>query len=75
MEYRVLDEMTTIKHQIKKTKVNSKPQDIVLDIFYQHIEDMVFVMEIDSGPVFRYFFANVNDPRPPVTSSHCSSGE
>lgn len=60
MEYRVLDEMTTIKHQIKKTKVNSKPQDIVLDIFYQHIEDMVFVMEIDSGPVFRYFFANAS---------------
>jgi len=39
-------------------KSASKIQKIIFDIIFQHIHDMVFVMKVESGPIFRYLFIN-----------------
>lgn len=39
-------------------KAGRKIQKIIFDIIFQHIQDMVFVMKVEEGPVFRYLFVN-----------------
>ncbi|WP_235714573.1 sensor domain-containing protein [Neobacillus dielmonensis] len=39
-------------------KAGQRMQKIIFDIIFQHIQDMVFVMKVEKGPLFRYLFIN-----------------
>jgi diguanylate cyclase (GGDEF)-like protein/PAS domain S-box-containing protein len=44
--------------ELESGKAGQKIQKIIFDIIFQYIQDMVFVMKVESGPVFRYLFIN-----------------
>ena len=44
-----------IEHQIDQ---NTRIERIIFEIIFKHINDMVYIMKVDPGPVFRYVFAN-----------------
>ncbi|RHW31152.1 EAL domain-containing protein [Neobacillus notoginsengisoli] len=33
-------------------------EPVIFDLIFKHIKDMVFIMKVEEGPVFRYLFAN-----------------
>ena len=37
---------------------NTRIERIIFEIIFKHINDMVYIMKADPGPVFRYVFAN-----------------
>ncbi len=43
------------EHQIDQ---NTRIERIIFEIIFKHINDMVYIMKVDPGPVFRYVFAN-----------------
>lgn len=43
------------QHQIDQ---NTRIERIIFEIIFKHINDMVYIMKVDPGPVFRYVFAN-----------------
>jgi diguanylate cyclase (GGDEF)-like protein/PAS domain S-box-containing protein len=47
-----------LSNNLEAEKVNDKIQKIIFDIIFQHVQDMVFVMRVEKGPVFRYLFVN-----------------
>ncbi|MFE8695372.1 EAL domain-containing protein [Cytobacillus sp. FJAT-53684] len=38
--------------------ISDKIERIIFDIIFKHIKDLVFIMRVEEGPVFRYLFAN-----------------
>ncbi|MGG3466486.1 EAL domain-containing protein [Neobacillus pocheonensis] len=44
--------------ELASDKASNKIQKIIFDIIFQHIQDMVFVMKVEKGPMFRYLFVN-----------------
>lgn len=47
-----------LTNKLESEKVSEKIQKIIFDIIFQHVQDMVFVMKVDDGPVFQYLFMN-----------------
>nr|WP_263328196.1 bifunctional diguanylate cyclase/phosphodiesterase [Neobacillus sp. Marseille-Q6967] len=50
--------MDHFKDQLKNELAVEKIQKIIFDIIFQHVQDMVYVMKVEKGPIFRYIFAN-----------------
>ncbi|MFC4798037.1 EAL domain-containing protein [Neobacillus sp. GCM10023253] len=44
--------------EIESGKAGPKIQEIIFDIIFQYIQDMVFVVKVEEGPSFRYLFIN-----------------
>lgn len=44
--------------QLNSLNITNKVEGIILDIIFQHIKDMVFIMKVEPGPTFTYLFAN-----------------
>ncbi|WNS76984.1 EAL domain-containing protein [Bacillus sp. DTU_2020_1000418_1_SI_GHA_SEK_038] len=44
--------------QLNSINITNKAEGIILDIIFQHIKDMVFIMKVEPGPNFTYLFAN-----------------
>jgi diguanylate cyclase (GGDEF)-like protein/PAS domain S-box-containing protein len=44
--------------ELQVEKVSEKIQKIIFDIIFQHLQDMIFVMKVETGPSFRYLFIN-----------------
>ncbi|MBY0120889.1 EAL domain-containing protein [Bacillus sp. S/N-304-OC-R1] len=44
--------------QLNSLNITNKVEGIILDIIFQHIKDMVFIMKVEPGPKFTYLFAN-----------------
>lgn len=36
----------------------SKIETIIFEIIFKHIKDMIYIMKVEKGPIFRYIFAN-----------------
>lgn len=44
--------------KIQSGNIGFIAENLIFQIIYSHIKDMVFVMEVDDGPCFRYLFTN-----------------
>lgn len=47
-----------LTNQVNSLNLSAEVKTIILDIIFQHIKDMVFIMKVDDGPKFRYLFVN-----------------
>ncbi|CEG26640.1 sensor domain-containing protein [Bacillus sp. B-jedd] len=48
-------------HEDGNRAANLEP--VIFDLIFTHIKDMVFIMKVEEGPVFRYLFANKSGMR------------
>ncbi|PLR97471.1 putative bifunctional diguanylate cyclase/phosphodiesterase [Bacillus sp. T33-2] len=46
-------------------------EKIIIDILLKHVNDLVFIMKVESGPRFRYVFANETGLGHAGMTSHC----
>ena len=47
-----------LANELELGKISGEMQKIIVDIIFQHVQDMVFVMKVEQGPLFRYLFVN-----------------
>jgi diguanylate cyclase (GGDEF)-like protein/PAS domain S-box-containing protein len=65
-----MEEMKKAIKQILHSKTDEKVENIIFDIIFNHIKDLVFIMEVCEAHVFRYVFANQNALKHAGMESH-----
>lgn len=55
-----MEEIKKALKQILHSKSDEKVENIIYDIIFKHIKDLVFIMEVCENHTFRYVFANEN---------------
>ncbi|WP_246145583.1 EAL domain-containing protein [Bacillus rubiinfantis] len=53
-----MSQINQLTNGLALDKAGDKMQKIIFDIIFQHVKDMVFVMKVETGPLFRYLFIN-----------------
>ncbi|WP_313801414.1 EAL domain-containing protein [Cytobacillus sp.] len=59
-----------LSRELNNEKISNKIERIIYDIILKHIKDLIFIMKVEKGPVFRYLFAN----EPGLRHAKLSSG-